>query len=89
MANYLASIFGTEQDKVSSRVPSTAVLMLTLKPGQLLVLLQDRRVPPRRPLFTQTCQALLLSNHPSPEPVSEPRVRPEEQDERFSATESL
>ena len=82
MANYLASIFGTEQDKVrETPIRCPQALKLTPSAGQLLLLLQNRRLPPWRSLFTKTCQALLLANHPSPEPIPEPRLRPKKQDE--------
>ena len=45
MANYLASIFGTEQDKVRLTI-LVPIPQLTF-PGQLLFLLQNRRLPPR------------------------------------------
>jgi hypothetical protein len=49
--------------------------------GQLLLLLQDWRLPSRRPLLAQTRQAVVQPDDPAPEPVPEPGLRPEEQDE--------
>lgn len=68
MANYLASIFGTEQDKVSTP-PINLPTELTPSPGQLLLLLQNRRLPARRPLLTQTCQTVLLADDSPAQPL--------------------
>jgi hypothetical protein len=57
--------------------------------GQLLLLLQNRRLPSRRPLLAQTRQALVQPDHPAPEPVPEPGVRPEEQDEPAADADAL
>lgn len=57
--------------------------------GQLLLLLQDRRMPTRRPLLAETRQAVLLADHPDAQHVPKPRLRPEEQDEPESAAEPL
>lgn len=46
-------------------------------------------MPPRRPLLTQARQALLLTDRAPPEPVPEPGLRPEDQDEREPAAKSL
>lgn len=91
MANYLASIFGTEQDKVCNSLPPTLSKNFSnnIFPGQLLLLLQNRCLPPRRPLFAQTRQTLLLANDPPPQPLPEPRLRPKEQDEPLAAAEPL
>ena len=93
MANYLASIFGTEQDKVPTSPAPVLLLPHTSltknKTGQLLLLLQNRRLPPRRSLFTQARQTLLLANHPPTQPVPKPSLRPQEQDERQPAAEPL
>lgn len=95
MANYLASIFGTEQDKVrhistlsrSLHSLDSETTNQSIHPGQLLLLLQDWRMPPRRPLFAQTRQAFLLPNHPPTKPLPEPGLRSEEQDEPVTITE--
>jgi len=57
--------------------------------SQLLLLLQDRRVPPRRPLLAQTRQALVLADDPAAESLPEPRVRPQEQDEPAADADAL
>ncbi|KAL8786364.1 MAG: hypothetical protein Q9213_002861, partial [Squamulea squamosa] len=92
MANYLASIFGTEQDKVILHPPSPSKLAPTNKnsppnTGQLLLLLQNRRLPTRRPLFAQTRQTLLQPDDPPAQPVPKPGLRPQEQDEPEPAAE--
>lgn len=94
MASYLASIFGTEQDKASYQLYPTYLLKKVYltnssHTGQLLLLLQNRRLPPRRPLLTQTCQALLLANDPHAQPVPKPSLRPQESHERQPAAKSL
>ena len=55
----------------------------------MLFLLQDRRMQTRRPLLEKTCQALVLADDPSPEPLPESRLPTEQQDERLAAAESL
>lgn len=62
---------------------------LTFAPGQLLLLLQDRRLSSRRSLFAKTCQAQLQSNHPPTQPLPEPCLRPQEQDESLTTPESF
>ena len=57
--------------------------------GQLLILLQDRRLPSRRPLLAKTRQTFLLANHTPTKSIPEPSIRPEEQDESFAAAESF
>lgn len=92
MANYLASIFGTEQDKVRilHHLDTRARLFTDSSiTGQLLLLLQNRRMPSRRPLLAQTCQALILANHPPPQLVPEPGIRPQEQDEPATTPKPL
>lgn len=91
MANYLASIFGTEQDKVRWRRDQRVFeALLTFKPpGQLLVLLQDWRMQTRRSLLEKTCKALVLADDPAAEPISEPSVPGEQQDECLPDAESL
>jgi hypothetical protein len=42
--------------------------------GQLFLLLQDRRVPPWRPMLKKTRQTLLFANHPPPKHVPEPSL---------------
>lgn len=75
MANYLASIFGTEQDKVRDYPITIYSFQLTdMTPGELLLLLQNRRVQTRRSLLTKACQTLLQPDDSSPEPVSEPGI---------------
>src|SRR3712207_8962788 len=49
--------------------------------GQLLLLLQDRRLPPRRPLLAKARQTFILADDPPAQPVPKPGVRPQEQDE--------
>jgi hypothetical protein len=53
MADFLASIFGTEKDKFAR----FAAVLLTATQSQLLVLLQDRCMPTRRPLLSSSQQA--------------------------------
>jgi len=57
--------------------------------GQLLLLLQNWRMPSRRPLLAQTCQALILANHPPPQPLPEPRIRSQGQHEPPTTAEPL
>ena len=57
--------------------------------SELLLLLQDRRVPARRPLQPEARQTLVLPDDPAAEPVPESRVRPEEQDEPVPTAEPL
>lgn len=46
-------------------------------------------MPARRPVLAQARQALVLADHPAAQPVPEPGLRPEEQDERLAAAEPL
>lgn len=89
MANYLASIFGTEQDKVSPLLSLNRARKLTLSAGQLLLLLQNRRLSTWRPLFAQTRETFLQPDRPPAEPVPKSSIRPEEQAERIADAESL
>ena len=57
--------------------------------GQLLLLLQDRRLPSRRPLLAKARQALVLADDPPAQPVPEPGVRPQEQDEPAADADAL
>ena len=57
--------------------------------SKLQFLLQNRRLPTRRPLFSQTRQAFLLPNHPPPKPLPKPRLRSQKQDECKSTAEPL
>ena len=57
--------------------------------SQLLLLLQNRRLPARRPLLTQARQAFLFADHPAAQSLPEPCLRPQEQDEPVAAPEPL
>jgi hypothetical protein len=57
--------------------------------GQLLLLLQNWRMPSRRPLLAQTCQTLILANHPPPQPLPKSRIRPQGQHEPSTTAEPL
>lgn len=90
MANYLASIFGTEQDKVNcsfvscSPQPHSHTLRRQLTGNTVL---QNRRLQTRRSLLAKTRQTLLLTNNPPPEPLPKSRLRPEDPDESQPAAE--
>lgn len=89
MANYLASIFGTEQDKVRKNALDFGDPKLTSFAGQLFLLLQNWRLPPWRPLLSKTRQAVLFTNHPPPEPLPKPGLRSQKQDECLAASKPL
>ena len=57
--------------------------------GQLLFLLQNWRMPSRRSLLAQTCQALILANHSPTQPLPKPRIRPQGQHEPPTTAEPL
>merc|ERR1712137_381308 len=57
--------------------------------GQLLLLLQDWRLPSRRPLLQKTRQAVVLADYPAAQPLPEPGVRPQEQDEPAADADAL
>ncbi len=80
--------YRTGQGKRCARCPiSLGNPLITLLAGQLLVLLQNRRLQTWRPLFAQTRKTILLSDHPPTKPLPKSRLRPEEQDECLSITE--
>lgn len=68
MANFLASIFGTEQDKVNcsfyykaSNIVTTAPKTNTTKMEEMKLTLEysDRRLQTRRPVLAQARQAII------------------------------
>lgn len=102
MANFLASIFGTELDKVNCSfyfVSSSHAKQKTAdiqkrndkeqnqKKKANTSPLENRRLPPRRPLLPQTRQALLLPNDPHAKPLPEPSLRSQEPHEPLAAAE--
>lgn len=82
--------YRTGQGKQCAQYPtSSRNSLITPLAGQLLILLQNRCLPAWRPLFAQTRQTILFSNHSPTKPLPKSRLRPEEQNERFSTTEPL
>ena len=90
MANYLASIFGTEQDVSPLSLPLVQIMILTVSAeSQLFLLLQNWCLQARRSMLTKARQAIVLTNHSSTQPLPEPSLRPEKQDECFAAAKPL
>lgn len=95
MANFLASIFGTELDKVNCSfyfvsTPLRAFAQLdSQSDSQLTSRSENRRLPPWRPLLAQARQALVQPDRPHAQPVSESGVRPQEPHEPAAAAEPL
>lgn len=93
MANFLASIFGTELDKVNcsfyfvgslANASPVAIFQVTdsMRPH-----IENRRLPSRRSLLAKARQAFLQPDYPYAQPLPEPGLRPQEPNEPFSAPE--
>lgn len=105
MANFLASIFGTELDKVncsfyfvsfSFASPSSSPISSRLLETKQEVFKnvnriapENRRLPPWRPLLQETRQALLQPDHPHAQPLPKPRLRSQEPHEPRPAPKPL
>jgi len=57
--------------------------------GELLILLQDRSLPPRRPVQQKAREAVILADHSHAKLVPKPGLRPQEPHEPAAAAEPL
>lgn len=96
MANFLASIFGTELDKVNCSfyfVSPTPKRVSVATPHQITdsmrAHLENWCLSSRRSLLAKACQAFLQSDHSYAQPLPEPCVRSQEPNEPISAPEPL
>ena len=93
MASFLASIFGTELDKVNCSFYFVSPKKPWRGPRMMLRLtlcmVENRRLSSRRPMLEETRQALVQPDHPHAQPLPEPCLRPQEPHEPVPAAESL
>ena len=99
MASFLASIFGTELDKVNCSFYFVSILPIRLPSGKRRRARrkapansgspENRRLPPWRPLLAQARQALVQPDHPHAQPLPEPSLRQQEPHEPLPAAEPL